>query len=46
MLLLDTHIYLWFVSENQLLPQWVSKKIQTNEKFLRFAHGQPVQAKA
>ena len=31
MLLLDTHTYLWFVSESQLLPQWVSKKIQTNE---------------
>lgn len=32
MLLLDTHTYLWFISGNSLLPQWVSEKIQTSEK--------------
>ena len=31
MLLLDTHTYLWFISENPLLPQWVSQKIQTDQ---------------
>ena len=31
MLLLDTHTYLWFVSDNPLLPRWVSEKIQTSE---------------
>lgn len=32
MLLLDTHTYLWFISENPQLPQWVSEKIQTSEE--------------
>ena len=31
MLLLDTHTYLWFISDNPLLPQWVSEEIQTSE---------------
>lgn len=31
MLLLDTHTYLWFISESPQLPQWVSEKIQTDE---------------
>ena len=31
MMLLDTHTYLWFVSGNSQLPQWVSEKIQTSE---------------
>ena len=31
MLLLDTHTYLWFISENPQLPQWVSEMIQTYE---------------
>lgn len=30
-LLLDTHTYLWFISESPQLPQWVSEKIQTDE---------------
>ena len=32
MLLLDTHTYLWFLEENEALPKWVIKKIQTSEK--------------
>ena len=32
MLLLDTHTYLWFVSGNPSLPEWVNEKIQTSEK--------------
>lgn len=31
MLLLNTHTYLWFISDNPLLPQWVSEEIQTSE---------------
>ena len=32
MLLLDTHTYLWFISANPLLPQWVVDRIQTSLK--------------
>ena len=32
MLLLDTHTYLWFISGDSLLPQWVSERIQKSEK--------------